>query len=52
MKVTPLLEGHYYHIYNRGNNGCDLFFEKRNYHYFSVFISDIFFLWRKLMPIA
>jgi putative transposase len=33
-KETPLLDGHYYHIYNRGNNGENLFPEERNYHYF------------------
>ena len=31
---TPLLPGLYYHIYNRGNNGTDIFFEERNYRYF------------------
>jgi len=31
---TPLINGHYYHIYNRGNNGENLFFEERNYDYF------------------
>lgn len=32
--VTPLQPGHYYHIYNRGNNREDLFREERNYRYF------------------
>ena len=31
---TPLEFGHYYHIYNRGNNGTDLFFENENYYHF------------------
>ncbi|HLP64762.1 hypothetical protein [Flavobacterium sp.] len=31
---TPLEFGQYYHIYNRGNNGNDLFFEPDNYTYF------------------
>jgi putative transposase len=31
---TPLEYGQYYHIYNRGNNGENLFFEERNYPYF------------------
>ncbi|GIK42762.1 MAG: hypothetical protein BroJett011_65950 [Chloroflexota bacterium] len=31
---TPLEYGHYYHIYNRGNNRENIFFEERNYHYF------------------
>ena len=30
----PLDFGNYYHIYNRGNNGIDVFFEKGNYNYF------------------
>ncbi|HQV95179.1 MAG TPA: hypothetical protein PLA27_00930 [Anaerolineales bacterium] len=32
--TTPLVPGMYYHIYNRGNNGENLFLEKRNYPYF------------------
>ena len=31
---TPLEFDQYYHIYNRGNNGENLFFEERNYPYF------------------
>ncbi len=31
---TPLQPGHFYHVYNRGNNGEDLFREDRNYRYF------------------
>ncbi len=31
---TPLMSGHYHHIYNRGNNGENLFIEERNYAYF------------------
>ncbi len=30
----PLESGKYYHIYNRGINGTNLFFEERNYLYF------------------
>jgi len=33
-KQIPLISGQYYHIYNRGNNGENLFFEERNYEYF------------------
>jgi len=33
-KETLLINGHYYHIYNCGNNGEDLFPEERNYHHF------------------
>jgi putative transposase len=35
MQPTLLLEpGRYYHIYNRGNNGENIFIEERNYTYF------------------
>jgi len=30
----PLEQGHYYHIYNRGNNRENIFIEERNYSYF------------------
>jgi len=30
----PLEPGHYYHIYNRGNNRENIFIEERNYRYF------------------
>ncbi|HKZ86348.1 MAG TPA: hypothetical protein VJ793_22180 [Anaerolineae bacterium] len=29
--ITPLEPGKYYHIYNRGNNGENIFLEERNY---------------------
>lgn len=31
---APLQYGKVYHIYNRGNNGENLFIEERNYRYF------------------
>ena len=31
---TPLVPGVFYHIYNRGNNGENIFIEARNYAYF------------------
>ena len=35
MNNKPLLEaGEYYHIYNRGNNGQDIFFDAKNYTFF------------------
>lgn len=34
MKTTPLEYGKFYHIYNRGINGCSLFYENENYEYF------------------
>ena len=30
----PLTPGKYFHVYNRGNNGENIFLEKRNYTYF------------------
>lgn len=34
MNIQPLIEGQYFHIYNRGVNGEDLFKEEKNYYYF------------------
>ena len=34
QKTIPLEYGNYYHIYNRGNNRENIFFEERNYHHF------------------
>jgi putative transposase len=34
MNPIPLESGKYYHIYNRGNNGIDLFYEIENYNHF------------------
>lgn len=34
MEKTALEPGNYYHIYNRGNNGQDIFFEPENYLFF------------------
>jgi REP element-mobilizing transposase RayT len=33
-KPIPLEKGKYYHIYNRGNNGIDVFFDTESYYYF------------------
>ncbi len=45
MNIQPLLEGEYFHIYNRGVNSEDLFKEERNYTYFlqqyGLYCSDI-----------
>jgi putative transposase len=32
--TSPLYPGGYYHVFNRGNNGENVFLEKRNYPYF------------------
>ncbi len=34
MHIEPLIEGEYFHMYNRGVNGEDIFKEPRNYYYF------------------
>ena len=34
IKTIPLEYGKYYHIYNRGINGCDIFRETSNFRYF------------------
>ena len=40
----PLEENQFYHIYNRGNDGIDLFYQNRNYVYFlkkyDLYLSD------------
>ena len=32
----PLYDGHFYHIYNRGNNKGNIFFTQENYRYILV----------------
>jgi putative transposase len=32
--ITPILGDRYYHIFNRGNNGQQVFFTEENYRYF------------------
>jgi len=34
MKIEPIEPGATYHIYNRGNNGQDAFFDAKNYKFF------------------
>ncbi len=34
QKTVPLEYGEYYHIYNRGNNRDNIFFEEKNFEYF------------------
>ena len=34
QNIPALVQGQYFHIFNRGNNGEDLFREPRNYQYF------------------
>ena len=46
MYTEPLIEREYFHIYNRGVNGEDIFKEQRNYYYFLqqyiLYCSDVF----------
>jgi len=49
MNIQPLLEGEYFHIYNRGVNSEDIFKEGRNYTYFlqqyKLYCADIMETW-------
>ena len=38
-RPEPLLGGHFYHIYNRGNNGATLFRDAENYRYFMQLVA-------------
>ncbi|MDT0646717.1 transposase [Zunongwangia sp. F260] len=46
MKYEPLIADRYYHIYNRGNNGEDIFKEEKNYNYFLLLLK------KHLLPTA
>ncbi len=46
MKYEPLQKNRYYHIFNRGNSGVDLFFEEENYDYFLSLVK------KYIIPIA
>ncbi len=39
MKLEPLEQDFYYHIYNRGINGCEIFKNNGNYSYFIKLLS-------------
>ncbi len=39
MKYENLTIGNYYHIFNRGNNKCDIFIDDENYMYFLSLLS-------------
>jgi hypothetical protein len=45
MYTQPLTESSYFHIYNKGVNGEDIFKEQRNYYYFlqqyTLYCSDV-----------
>lgn len=40
MKYEPLQDNKFYHIYNRGNNGENIFIEDRNYAFFLSLIQN------------
>lgn len=44
--IPPITYGTFYHIYNRGNNRENIFFQERNYAYFM----DLW--WKHISPIA
>ncbi|WBL22845.1 transposase [Zunongwangia sp. HRR-M8] len=46
MKYEPLQNNKFYHIYNRGNNGENLFIEDRNYPFFLSLVQ------KHIIPIA
>ncbi|MCF8378044.1 MAG: hypothetical protein K9H49_00620 [Bacteroidales bacterium] len=46
IEPNPLEFGKYYHIYNRGINSCDIFYEDDNYHHFKHLII------KYLLPVA
>lgn len=39
MVIDNIEESHFYHIYNRGNNGGNIFFDQENYEYFLKLLS-------------
>ncbi len=46
IDIPPITYGTFYHIYNRGNNRENIFFQERNYAYFM----DLW--WKHISPIA
>ncbi len=46
MKYEKLTADNYYHIFNRGNNKCDIFIEEDNYKYFLKLVE------KYILPIA
>jgi putative transposase len=53
--ITPILGGNYYHIFNRGTNRQNIFFQPKNYDYFLKLLKDflgdyVYFLAYSLMP--
>jgi len=44
--IPPIVQGNFYHIYNRGNNRENIFPQERNYAYF------IDLWWKHISPIA
>ena len=47
IRKTPLESGKFYHIFNRGINKSQVFFEEGNYHYFLEKYAQYVFPWVK-----
>ena len=41
-RKDPIVDGYYYHIYNRGNNYERIFFDMRNYDFFLYRLNEVF----------
>jgi REP element-mobilizing transposase RayT len=46
--ITPLLPGHWYHLYNRGINGETIYHTEANYQYFLDLLAKYVFLTAKV----
>jgi len=46
MLIDTIEEGFFYHIYNRGNNGGNIFFDEENYTYFLQLLA------KYILPVA
>ena len=41
-RTIQVITNNYYHVYNRGNNSQDIFFEEKNYNFFLTKLSKVF----------
>lgn len=48
MKYQPFEIDSYYHLYNKGNNRENIFFETKNYYYFLQLVKDHWLPWVKI----
>lgn len=49
MKIQPLEPERFYHVFNRGNNGIDLFYDTDCYYHFLRLYENIWSRWLKPM---